>query len=262
MAFAFVAVFAPLLTSHSSTDVSLPDRLKPPAWDEGGSPEFLLGTDKMGRDLLTRIFYGARIAFMVAGAVLLVGASVGAAVGIFAGYMGGRTDAFLMRAVDAGLSFPTILFALILAVTLGPGFDSVILAIGLVLWARFARIIRGEVLSVKEKDFVALARISGASHLRIMIVHILPNVLNTLVVLTTLNVGWVIIVEASLSFLGAGIPPPTPSWGQMVASGREYISTDPWLSLAPGLAIALMVLGFNLLGDWLRDTLDPKLRQV
>lgn len=260
--FAFIAVFAPFLTDHSPTDVDMPNRLRPPAWYDGGSWEFLLGTDKLGRDVLTRIFYGARITFIVAVSALAAGAAIGASIGIFSGYVGGTADAVVMRIVDATLAFPMILLALLLAVTLGPGFDTVIIALTLVLWARFARIIRGETLSVKEKDFVALAKTSGASRLRIMVAHVSPNVMNTLLVLTTLNVGWAILVEASLSFLGAGIPPPAPSWGQMVAQGREYIDTAWWLSIVPGLAIVLVVLAFNIFGDWLRDSLDPKLRQV
>lgn len=257
-----MAIFAPLLTSHSPFDQALANRLKPPAWMDGGSADFLLGTDRLGRDLLSRIIHGTRVTLGVAVSSLLAGAILGAIVGIAAGYLGGRVDSLLMRIVDAAMAFPMILIALLLAVTMGPGYRTVILAIALVLWARFARIVRGEVLSVRQRDFIAFARVSGCSHLRIMTIHILPNVMNTLLVLTTLNLGYTIIVEASLSFLGAGIPPPIPSWGQMVAEGREQISSAWWLSVAPGLAIALTVLAFNSMGDWLRDALDPKLRQI
>lgn len=167
-----------------------------------------------------------------------------------------------MRIVDATISFPTILFAIILLVVIGAGLWNVVLAIAMLQWARYARVIRGEVLSLKERDFVAQARIAGCSAFRILWVHLFPNVVNTLMVLVTIEIGRIIILEASLSFLGAGIPPPTPAWGQMVASGRDYITSAWWVSFFPGMAILLTVLSFNLFGDWLRDTLDPKLRQV
>ena len=257
-----LAVFAPLIATHSPTEQSLPDKLKPPAWQEAGSSAHLLGTDTLGRDLWSRLVYGARVSLTVAMFALLSGGLIGLAVGIVAGYVGGRTDSALMRVVDATLTFPTILIALLLAVSLGAGLGTIVLAITVIIWARFARVVRGEVLTVKTRDFVALARVHGCSHLRIMAIHIVPNVLNTFMVLLTLHIGFVIIVEASLSFLGAGIPPPTPSWGQMVADGRGHIASAWWLSALPGLAIMLVVLAFNLFGDWLRDWLDPRLRQV
>src|SRR6266545_1372601 len=256
-----VAVLAPLIAPHSPTEQSLPDKLRPPAWQEGGSTTHLLGTDVLGRDVLSRIIYGARVSLIVAAAALLAGGGIGLAVGIVSGYLGGRVDGFLMRVVDATLTFPTILIALLLAVSLGQGLRTMVIAITLILWARFARVVRGEVLSVKARDFVALARVHGCSHLRIMAVHILPNVMNTFMVLLTLHIGFVILVEASLSFLGAGIPPPTASWGQMVADGRSHIASAWWLSFLPGAAILLVVLAFNQFGDWLRDWLDPRLRQ-
>jgi peptide/nickel transport system permease protein len=257
-----VAALAPLVAPHSPTEQSLPDKLKPPAWQEGGSTRHLLGTDVLGRDLLSRVIYGARVSLTVAAAALFAGGGVGLAVGVLSGYCGGRVDSFLMRVVDATLTFPTILIALLLAVSLGQGLRTITIAITVLIWARFARVVRGEVLTVKARDFVALARVHGCSHLRIMAVHIAPNVLNTFMVLLTLHIGFVILVEASLSFLGAGIPPPTPSWGQMVADGRSYIASAWWLSVMPGAAIVLVVLAFNLFGDWLRDWLDPRLRQV
>jgi peptide/nickel transport system permease protein len=257
-----VAVFAPLIAPQSPTEQSLPDKLLPPVWEDGGSRMHLLGTDALGRDMLSRLVYGARVSLTAAACALLAGGGVGLAVGIVAGYAGGRVDASLMRVVDATLSFPTILIALLLAVSLGQGLRTIVLAIAFIIWARFARVVRGEVLAVKARDFVALARVHGCSGLRIMAVHILPNVTNTFMVLLTLHIGFVIIVEASLSFLGAGIPPPTPSWGQMVADGRSYIASGWWLSVVPGAAIMLVVLAFNLFGDWLRDWLDPRLRQM
>jgi len=257
-----VAVFAPLIAPHSPTEQSLPDKLKPPAWQEGGSAKHLLGTDLLGRDLFSRLVYGARVSLTVAAFALLSGGLIGLAVGIIAGYLGGRVDSVLMRVVDATLTFPTILIALLLAVSLGAGLRTIVIAITVIIWARFARVVRGEVLGVRGRDFVSLARVHGCSSFRIMLVHIVPNVMNTFMVLLTLHIGFVIIVEASLSFLGAGIPPPTPSWGQMVADGRSHIASAWWLAVMPGAAIMLVVLAFNLFGDWLRDWLDPRLRQV
>ena len=255
------AIAAPLIAPHSPTEQSLPDKLLPPAWQEGGSARHLLGTDVLGRDVLSRLLYGARVSLTVAAAALLAGGGIGLAIGILSGYVGGRVDSVLMRIVDATLTFPTILIALLLAVSLGQGLRTMVIAIVVILWARFARVVRGEVLTVKARDFVALAQVRGCSHARIMAVHILPNVMNTFMVLLTLHIGFVILVEASLSFLGAGIPPPTPSWGQMVSDGRSHIASAWWLAFPPGAAILLVVLAFNLFGDWLRDWLDPRLRQ-
>jgi peptide/nickel transport system permease protein len=257
----FVAVAAPVIAPHSATIQSLPDKLIPPAWQDSGSAKHLLGTDLLGRDVLSRLIHGARVSLTVAAVALLAGGGIGLAVGILSGYVGGRADSVLMRVVDATLTFPTILIALLLAVSLGPGLRTMVIAITLILWARFARVVRGEVLTIKARDFVALARVHGCSHFRIMAIHILPNVTNTFMVLLSLHIGFVILVEASLSFLGAGIPPPTPSWGQMVADGRSHIASAWWLSFLPGAAILLVVLAFNLFGDWLRDWLDPRLRQ-
>ncbi len=257
----FAALLAPWLAPHSPTAQSLPDKLIPPAWQEGGTAKHPLGTDLLGRDVLSRLLYGARVSLTVAATALLAGGGIGLALGIVSGYLGGRVDSFLMRAVDATLTFPNILIALLLAVSLGQGLRTMVIAIAVILWARFARVVRGEVLSVKARDFVALARVHGCSPVRIMAIHIMPNVMNTFMVLLTLHIGFVILVEAALSFLGAGIPPPTPSWGQMVAEGRSHIASAWWLSFLPGLAIMAVVLAFNLFGDWLRDWLDPRLRQ-
>ncbi len=256
------AVLADFLTPYSPVDISLANRLRPPFWEDRGSLAHPLGTDPMGRDLLTRMIYGARVSLVVAILGLLVGGGVGAGLGLIAGYYGGRIDALVMRIADTTMAFPIILFAILLVVALGGNLATVVIAVSLVLWARFARVIRGEVLSLRERDFVAQARIAGCSPARIMLVHLFPNIVNTLVVLLSLQVGWVIIVEASLSFLGAGVPPPTPTWGSMIAEGRDYIATAWWVSFFPGLAILATVLSFNLFGDWLRDALDPKLRQL
>jgi peptide/nickel transport system permease protein len=257
-----MAVFAPLLAPFSPIDQTLRDKLLPPAWLEGGSDKYLLGTDAFGRDILSRLIYGARVSLIVALLALTAGGGVGLAVGIVAGYLGGATDSLLMRLVDAAFTFPAILFALLLAVTMGQGLGTLVIAISLLLWASFARIIRGEVLALRHRDFVALAKVRGCSAPRIMLTHILPNVLNTFMVLVTLNIGVVIIAEATLSFLGAGIPPPTPTWGLMISEGRGRIADAWWVALIPGIAITLMVLSVNLFGDWLRDRLDPRLRQL
>src|SRR5690242_4816324 len=204
----------------------------------------------------------ARFSLAAGVVTVLLASAFGAAVGLAAGYYGGRVDATLMRITDATLSFPVILLALILAVTVGPSFTNVVIAIAVILWARYARVIRGQVLTLMQLDFVAQARLAGAGAWRIITRHLLPNTLGTLLVLVTLQIGYVIIVEASLSFLGAGIPPPTPAWGSMIAEGRDVVTIAWWVSLFPGLAILLVVLAFNLLGDWLRDTFDPKLRQL
>ena len=212
--------------------------------------------------MATRLMFGGRVSMLVAILTLILGGGIGTAIGLFAGFYGGRLDSVLMRIADSTLAFPIILFAILLVVTLGASMANVVIAIALVLWARYARVIRGEVLALRERDFIARARVAGCSDLRILLVHLFPNTANTLLVLLTLQVGWVIIVEASLSFLGAGIPPPTPAWGAMVADGREYVDTAWWVSALPGVAIMLTVIAFNLVGDWLRDALDQKLRQV
>lgn len=258
----FIAVFADLVAPHSPTLPSLTDRLKPPFWQDGGSLSYPLGTDALGRDILTRLMFGARVSLTVAALTLLLGGAGGALIGLFSGYMGGKIDALIMRVADAALAFPVILLAILLVATIGAGLANVVYAIAMVLWARYARVIRGEVLALKETDFVAKARVVGCSHFRIMASHLFPNVVNTLIVLITLEVGSIIIIEAILSFLGAGVPPPNPAWGSMVSDGRDYIVDAWWVSLLPGVAIMLVVLAFNLFGDWLRDRLDPKRRQL
>lgn len=257
-----MAIFAPLLAPHSPLDQTLRDKLMPPAWMDGGSMKYLLGTDAFGRDILSRLIYGARVSLMVALLALTVGGGIGLTIGVVAGYLGGTIESILMRLVDAAFTFPAILFALLLAVTMGQGIGTLVVAISLLLWASFARIIRGEVLALKQRDFIALAKVRGCSTPRIMLTHIVPNVFNTFMVLVTLNIGVVIIAEASLSFLGAGIPPPTPTWGLMVSEGRGRIADAWWVALIPGIAITLLVLSVNLFGDWLRDRLDPRLRQL
>ena len=256
------AVFAPWLAPHDPLEGRLSQKLKPPVWLSGGSWEFVLGTDPLGRDILSRLIYGARVSLSVSLVAIFLGGVAGTVLGLVAGYFGGWTDNLIMRAVDIAFSLPTILLGLVLAVVIGPSFRTVIVIVAFLLWARYARQVRGEVLTVKQRDFVAQARIAGCSHARIIFGHILPNVMNTLIVLATLQVGYVILLEGTLSFLGVGIPPPTPAWGLMVATGRALIVSAWWVSFFPGLAILMTVLLLNLMGDWLRDRLDPKLRQL
>jgi peptide/nickel transport system permease protein len=261
-AMVLMALFAPLIAPHSPLEQTLRDKLLPPFWMEDGTTKYLLGTDAFGRDILSRLIYGARVSLLVALLALTVGGGIGLMIGVVAGYLGGIVESILMRMVDAAFTFPAILFALLLAVTMGQGLSTLVIAISLLLWASFARIIRGEVLAMKQRDFIALAKVRGCSTPRIMLTHIVPNVFNTFMVLVTLNIGVVIIAEASLSFLGAGIPPPTPTWGLMVSEGRGRIADAWWVALIPGIAITLLVLSVNVFGDWLRDRLDPRLRQL
>ncbi len=256
------AVFANLISPHDPVDVNLRARLMPPAWMEGGSWEYVLGTDRQGFDILSRIIHGARISLSISVLAIALGGGVGTVLGLVAAYRGGWIDTLIMRIVDIKLAFPSILLALVLVAVSGPGFQTVVLVIALLLWARFARMVRGEALAIKQQDFIARAQVAGASPIRIMVRHIFPNVVNTVVVLATLEVGHVIILESTLSFLGAGLVKPTPAWGLMVADGRALIVTAWWLFFFPTLAIVLTVLSMNLLGDWLRDRLDPKLRNV
>ncbi len=252
---------ATFLTGGEDGTVNAGDTIRFQA-QQGGSMNYPLGTDKQGRDILSRIMHGARVSLLVSSLAILLGGGLGTLLGMLAAYRGGKTDSIIMRIVDIKLAFPTILLALVLVAAIGAGFATVIVVIAVLLWARYARVVRGEALAIKQQDFIDRARVSGASNARIMMRHIFPNLVNTVVVLATLEVGHVIILESTLSFLGAGIPAPTPAWGVMVADGRDLITTAWWIFLFPCLAIVLTVLSMNLLGDWLRDRLDPKLRNI
>lgn len=258
----FSAILAPFIAPHSPDAFSISKKLTPPFWLEEGSLEHVLGTDHMGRDLLSRLIYGSRIALLVAILVIASAGSIGLLVAMVSGYFGGWVDQVLMRIVDIQMSIPGLLFAVALAGVLEPGLKNVVIVLTVWSWAAFARVVRGEVLSIKERDFVAMAKVSGSSKWIIIVKHLLPNILNTFVVLATLQVGRLIIFEASLSYLGLGVQPPTPAWGAMLADGRNYIVDAWWLATMPGLAIMFTCLGMNLFGDWMRDALDPKLRQV
>jgi peptide/nickel transport system permease protein len=256
------ALLAPWLSPHSPLDGSLGDRLAPPIGMDGTKPGHWLGTDRHGRDTLSRLIYGARISLSVSVVGIALTGTLGSFIGLLAGFLGGWVDTLLMRIVDISLSLPGILIAVLLSVVFEPSFGNVIIVVVFLLWPSYARLVRGETLSLKHQEFVALARIAGCSSLTIMFRHIVPNLVPSILVLATLHVGYVIVLEAALSFLGVGLPPPTPSWGVMVADGRGLIEQAWWISILPGIAILVTVLSLNILGDWVRDRLDPKLRQV
>jgi peptide/nickel transport system permease protein len=260
--FVVAGLTAPLISPHNPERGDIRSRLQPPAWSEGGSTEYLLGTDHLGRDMLSRVIYGARISLVVVAVTLGIGGTIGVVLGLVSGYYGGWVEELIMRLVDIKLAIPTILLALVLVLALGQSFLIIVVILAIAIWPRFARNTRGEVLQLKTMDYVALAKVSGASTPRILFKHIFPGVVNTLIILATLEVGIVILLESTLSFLGAGVPPPTPAWGSMVADGRDRMAVAWWISTMPGVAIMLVVLSMNVFGDWLRDKLDPRLRQL
>ncbi len=260
--FVVTGLAAPLIAPHDPERGELRNRNIPPVWIDGGQSDYLLGTDHLGRDLLSRVVFGARISLTVVLVTLGVGMVVGVAGGLVAGWYGGWVDELIMRVVDIKLAIPTILLALVLVLALGQSFLIIVAILAIAIWPRFARNVRGEVLQLKTMDFVALAKVAGASTPRILTMHIFPGVINTLIILATLEVGIVILLESTLSFLGAGVPPPTPAWGSMVADGRDRLAVAWWISTMPGVAIMMTVLSMNLFGDWIRDRLDPRLRQL
>ena len=259
----FSAVFADLLPLQDSEFGDPRQRLLPPFWEERGTITYPLGTDTMGRDILSRLIYGSRISLLVALSAVIFAACLGTAAGLLAGFFGGWVDQIIMRLTDAWLSIPVVMFAMLVAVILGPGVFNIIIILGIVFWTRYARVVRGETLSLKTRDFVHLATIAGCGKLRIIRKHILPNVMNNVITLASLQIGVAIVLEASLTFLAVGVPPPKPAWGLMLSEGREGLMAGYWwLVIFPGVAIALLVMSFNLIGDWLRLHLDPHYRNL
>ena len=260
--FILIALFANFIAPYDPTEPIPGAKIfEPPVWMPGGSIHALLGTDFQARDVLSRLIYGARVSLLVGVTGTIVAGSIGTALGILAGYLGGWVDQVIMRITDAWLALPALVFAIFLATMVGPSMWNIVIILGLVFWTRYARVIRGEVLSLREREFVKLAEIAGAGRTRVIFRHILPNVMNTTMVLASLTIGVVIIAEASLSFLGVGVPPPQPAWGSMLSDGRSMLMVgDWWLTVFPGLGILLAVLATQLLGDWLRVRLDPQLR--
>jgi len=254
------AVAAPYVAPHDPMRQSLLRRFTPPVWVSGGNPAYLLGTDQVGRDILSRIIYGARISLVVGVSAVAVSLVVGVTLGLLSGFLRGRVDAVVMTVVDVTLSFPPLLLALAFVAALGPSLLTIIVVLGLTGWERYTRVVRAEVLALREKDFVEAARAMGASPLRMILRHLLPNTFSSIIVMSTLQVAQAILQEAALSFLGVGTGSAHPTWGQMITLGRDFVSVAWWLATFPGLAILLTVLAINLVGDRLRDALDPRVR--
>ncbi len=254
------AVAAPLLATTDPIEQDLAVALKPPFWREDGSLQYPLGTDHLGRDVYSRLIYGARISLTISVLAALLGAMVGVAAGLVAGYLGGRVSAVIMRIVDLNLAFPLILLALAVVALLGANLRNLVIVMAITTWTIYARVVRGLTLALRDQEFVQAARALGAHDTRIITRHVLPNALAPIVVIWTLEVARVILMESALSFLGLGVPPPTPTWGRMLAEGRDYLTLAGWIAIFPGLAIMVTVLGINFLGDGLRDLLDPRLR--
>jgi ABC-type dipeptide/oligopeptide/nickel transport system permease subunit len=258
----FVAVFAPLIAPYDPLEQDLRDAKMPPAWSEGGNWDHVLGTDNLGRDLLSRIMYGARVSLTVGFFGVLIAGGLGLVFGALAGYLGGRVDSVIMGAVNLVLALPYLLFVVVIASILGRSLINVILIFGITDSPIFARVTRGEVLRMKESGFVESAVSAGAGTGRIIFDHIIPNLIGPLITLATFEMSAMIFYEAGLGFLGLSVPPSVPSWGNMLAAGRQYLTSYPWIATWPGLAIMWTSLSMNLLGDWLRDVLDPRLRRA
>ncbi|MBW2061851.1 MAG: ABC transporter permease [Deltaproteobacteria bacterium] len=256
--FLFIVAFGSWIAPHDPYEADLTKAILPPSWQEGGSSENLLGTDAMGRDIFSRLVFGARITLLLSLACISVYGCIGVIMGLISGYFGGKVDMVIMRLTDFWMSMPGIVMAILLVSVMGPGVKTIIIVVGILGWPGYARIVRGECLSLKERDFIRLAVVSGCSNLRIMFSHIFPNVINTLIILVTLDVGQIIVLTATLSFLGLGTQPPSADWGLMLFEGRQYFTYAWWLVTFPGIAILVAVLGFNVTGDWLREILDPK----
>ena len=257
-----VAVLAPVIAPYDINDIDIAQRLAPPAWEKKGTIEHVLGTDQLGRDVLTRLIYGSRISLIVGIVAGTVGMVIGVVLGLIAGYFGGVVDAIISRMIDVMLAFPFIFLAMLLVAALGSSLGNVIIVLGITGWVPYARTIRAQVLSVKEKEFVKAANAIGCRDLRIIFKQILPSVVDSAIILGTMDVGTNILAEASLTFLGLGIPPSIATWGNMIANGRDYIFNAGWLTTIPGIALLAGCLSINFVGDWLRDVRDPRLRGV
>ena len=257
-----VALLAPVIAPHDPAAQVLEWRFAPPAWEPEGKAANLLGGDNLGRDILTRVVLGARVSIAVALIVVVIAGFAGSLLGAVAGYFGGVVDAVIMRLIDFQLAFPFLLLALIFMAILGPGFSTLVLALAFALWINFARVVRSETLRIRNLEFIDAARSIGVTHRRIILGHVLPNVLPSIIVIATLDVALVIIAEAALSFLGLGVQPPTPSWGLMISEGRDFLHDAPWMVLGPGLAVLMTSVGINLFGDFLRDVYDPRLQRL
>ncbi|RLC31848.1 MAG: ABC transporter permease [Deltaproteobacteria bacterium] len=256
--FFFAVVFADLISPYSPYIGDLAKTAIPPFWQSGGSLAHPLGTDLLGRDVLSRLIHGSRISFLISVGCIAFYGTIGVILGLISGFFGGRTDMLIMRFTDFWMSLPGIIVLFVLASVYGPSAKTLILTFGIMGWPNYARIVRGECLGLKERDFVRLARVAGCSNLRIIFSHILPNIINTIIIITTIDVGTIIVLTATMSFLGLGTQPPSCDWGLMLAEGRQYITYAWWLVTFPGIAIVIAVLGFNLTGDWIRETFDPK----
>jgi len=254
------AILAPVVSPHNPAEQNIADRLKPPFWAEGGSLEYPLGTDSLGRDMLSRLLFGSRVSIFVGLVATAASGLVGVGLGLISGFLGGSADSVISRVGDVQQAIPFLVLAIAAAAMLGPGLLNLILVLVITTWVTFFRVVRGEVLSVREEQYVMSAYAIGASKARIILRYILPNVTASIIVIATLLVANMIIFEASLSFLGLGVPSSNPTWGRIVADGREYIAEEWWIAFFPGLAILGTVMGINLLGDWLRDALDPRRR--
>jgi peptide/nickel transport system permease protein len=254
------AILAPLIVPSDPTAQEITLRLKPPGWRTPDGRTYLLGTDHLGRDILSRLIFGARISLIIGFSAVAIAGTLGTLIGLVAGYRGGRVDDLCMRLTDTMLAMPFILLALAVIAVLGPSLRNIIFVLGITSWVSYARVVRGEVLTLRTREFIVAARALGSGGRRIVFGHLLPNVLTPVIVIATLEVARMVILESALSFLGLGVQPPTPTWGGMLADGRAYLSSAWWLATLPGLSIMLTVLGINLLGDWLRDVLDPRLQ--
>ena len=255
-------LFGPMFYPHDPMGMDLANTLKPPVFAHGGDVAYFLGTDHMGRDLLSRLIEGARISLLISVCGVLFSGFIGICLGMIAGFYGGKIDEVIMRIADAKMSIPAILLAILLAAAIGAGPSTIIISISMIFWTGYARVIRGETISLSQREYVTLAKVTGCSNFRIIKKHLLPNLVSTITVLASLQLGRAILIEAGMTFLGVGLQPPAAAWGLMISEGRMYMATAWWIPTFSGFAIAITVLGANLMGDWLRDKFDPKLRQL